>query len=377
MLNIFKTKTQIKNPYFIFTIPKKTFYEKKSIYPNKTKTKKLYNNNEEKNKNFNTNNNYTNKEKTQITYSNLSNEIVHETETSIIYAELPELDHIDNSNPLSEYHKSMEYEDLIFKIAGQENQIAIVDILPGKIIKSESAKLMYMTDGVEMNTSAAGGFFSSIKRRLTGGTIFMTEFTYNFPTGIGRVGFGESYPSKILPIRLNKYGGEIICQKGAFICGSPDTDIQLHTTNWRTGFLGGEGFILQKITGNGICLIKAGGSIIKRQLRDKEKLKIKPGLVIAFENTVNFAIETIGGFNMQTVKNSIGAGTLILATLTGPGTIYIQTMDFDNLVNEISKRLPSRGSSYRSSSGSSKVESSEENDDVENDDVEDVESEEK
>jgi uncharacterized protein (TIGR00266 family) len=346
-----QTKSKLKLNFKLFNFPNKNFCFKKSIYPNKKNTKKLYNTN---NNNDNNINNYNNSnEEVQITENknpqtfttndfNNSNDIIQITEDSIIYSTHPDLDHIDNSDPLSEYNKSLEGEEFIFQIAGQENQIAIIDIYPGKKIKSESAKIMYMTDGVDMTTSASGGFTSAFKRLFTGGTILMTEFSFNFSKGFGRVGFGEPFPSKILPIRLNNIGGEIICQKGAFICGSPDIEIEVFRTNLKTAIFGGEGLFLQKIMGNGTCLIKAGGSIIKRTLREKEKLKIRPGLIIAFETSVNYTIEYIGGVNM------FGTGSIFFATLTGPGNIYIQTMDFDNMVDEIIKRIPSRRSTSSS-----------------------------
>ena len=293
--------------------------------------------------------------------SDVSNDIVLETDTSIIYSSQPKMDSIHHDN--TDYGKSRENEELIFTIAGQENQIAIIDIYPGKVVRSESAKLLYMTDGINMQTSAAGGLSGTFSRFLTGASFFMTEYSYSYDKGYGRIGFGESFPSKILPIRLSDYGGRIICQKGAFICGTPDVQIETHTLGLSTGLLGGEGIFLQKLTGNGTCLIKAGGSLIKRTLRAKEKLKLTPGLIICYEESVTYEKELVtGGSGFNRIKNMIGAGSILFATLTGPGDIYIQTMHFDNLVEEISARIPSRssskgGSGSYSSSNSSKGDS--------------------
>lgn len=260
-----------------------------------------------------------------------------------VYHDHPATDIIKSSN--SFYRKSLPDEELKYIIEGEENQIALVDIYPGKHIVSESARFLYMTDGVELTTTTGkSGWSGSFQRLFTGSSVFLTEFRYNFDKGFGRIGFSENFPSKIIPIRLNEYGGEIICQKKAFVCGTPDINIEISfTKKFSTGFFGGEGWVLQKITGNGTCLVQAGGAIIKRKLREGERIKVSPGNLVCMEKTVLFDIEYVGS-----MKNIFGAGSLFYTVLTGPGDIFLQTMSFDNLMGEIVSRVPTRSGSTAS-----------------------------
>jgi uncharacterized protein (AIM24 family) len=257
----------------------------------------------------------------------------------IIYHEHPHDEFITPEK--TKYRQNNDNELLKFKIYGEENHVAIVDLYPNSSIKSGSSKVVYMTNGVELESNV-GGMMSGIKRMFTGSSLMMSHYTYSLPTGYGRVAFSEDLPSKIIPVRLSDYGGEIICQKGAFVCGTPDIEIKIETVKSAgIGLFGGEGFILQKITGgpNSTALIKAGGSLIKKRLRPGEKIKIRPGLIVMRECSVDYDIQYVGS-----IKNVFGAGSLFFATLTGPGDVYVQTMDIDAFISEVVSRVNKRDS---------------------------------
>jgi uncharacterized protein (TIGR00266 family) len=281
-----------------------------------------------------------------------------------VYFDHPKIDVIRNDDP--DYNRSRPNEELIYTIEGLENQLAVIDIYPGKVVKSETAKLVYFTEGIDISTSTGGGFFSGLTRLFTGSSFFITEYKYRYDRGFGRIAFAESYPSKMIPIRFRDYPDGIICQKGAFVCGTTDVQIEIsYTQKISTGFFGGEGFVLQKLSGTGSCILKAGGTLIKRSLRHNEKIKITPGIIVYFSPSVKYNIEYVGN-----VRNIFGAGSLFYASLTGPGDVFLQTMSFDKLVEEIQYRLPARSSRTSSSSSSSSThhsESSDQNTDVSND----------
>lgn len=234
-----------------------------------------------------------------------------------------------------EYRRNHPNESLKFNIYGEENHMAVVDIHPNKSIRSGSSKVVYMTNGVEIESNV-GGFMSGIKRMVGGSSVLFPEYKYSLNSGYGRVAFAEDMPSKIIPIRLGDHGGEIICQRGAFVCGTPDVEITFEMVkNLSVGVFGGEGLFVQKIKGgnDSTVLIKAGGSLIKKILRDGEKIKIRPGLIVMRQASVNFDIQYVGS-----IKNIVGAGSIFFATLTGPGEIYIQTMDIDSFISEVASK---------------------------------------
>jgi len=278
--------------------------------------------------------------------------ILYEDDKEIVYEDHPIYESIEITD--RDYRESRKNEKLRFKISGLESQVAIIDIYPGQKIKSETDKVIYMTSGIEMST-IIGGFMSSFKRLFTGSTLFMSEYFFKYTKGFGRVAFAENFPSKIIPLRFSDYNGSIICQKGAFLCGTDDVEIDLEfTKKFKTSLFGGD-YILQKLKGTGTCLIHAGGSIIKRRLRDKEKIKVSIGLIVCFESSVHYEKEFI-----LNVKNMIGAGSLVFATLTGPGDVFMQTMHFEDLVNEIVDNI-NTGSTLRHERGGETISKAAEN----------------
>lgn len=246
-----------------------------------------------------------------------------------------------------------------FKIIGHETHIIEIDLAPEQTVRAEPGSLVYLTHGVEMTTHAAGGIVAGITRLLADGTIFLTDFTFKGNSGFGRLVLGADYPAKLHPLRLDELG-PMICQKGAFLVGSPEIEVTLEfTKRFGIGFFGGEGFILQRVSGSGTAVVKVGGALIKRVLRPGEQLKMSSGSLVAFQPSVSFDIQRVGG-----LKNIFFGGEgLFLATLTGPGTVLLQGLPFDRLVSALASKLPSRGgfggSSSRSGSSSSKDEAEE------------------
>ncbi|KDO35638.1 hypothetical protein SPRG_00482 [Saprolegnia parasitica CBS 223.65] len=225
------------------------------------------------------------------------------------------------------------------RIEGSESQIVHIDIGPKQKLRTESGAMIYMTDGVEMDTTTAGGFRQGLTRMVTGQNFFVTEYTYK-GSSKGTVAMGTSVPSKILHMRLDDFGGSLICQKGAFLCGSHTIGIEMEfTKNFGAGFFGGEGFILQRLNGPGDAFISANGALIERTLAPGEVLRISSGCLVAFEPSVHFDISRVGG-----VKNVLFSGTgLFVTTLTGPGRVYLQGLPFDRMVGEIASRIPGGG----------------------------------
>ncbi|MCK5215736.1 MAG: TIGR00266 family protein [Candidatus Omnitrophica bacterium] len=218
-----------------------------------------------------------------------------------------------------------------YKIFGDDMQIVEIELDPHEGVRAEAGAMMYMEDGIEMQTSTGGGMFKGFKRMITGESFFITTFMYN-GKGKGRVAFGAPYPGKIIPLDLDQLEGAFLCQKDAFLCAANGVEIEVaFTKRFGVGLFGGEGFILQKLTGNGLACIHAGGTIIKKELKEGERLRVDTGCLVAFSPTVNYDIEFVGGF-----KNSIFGGEgLFFAQLTGPGLVYLQSLPFSRLADRI------------------------------------------
>jgi uncharacterized protein (TIGR00266 family) len=174
--------------------------------------------------------------------------------------------------------------DQAAQIRGKESQIAVIELEPGQVLRAESGAMMYMTDGVEMSTTTGGGLSSGFQRMLTGQNFFISDYTYSGPPGTkGVVALGTDFPSKIVRLNVNELGGKIVCQKGALLCASHTVNIEMEfTKNFKSGFFGGEGFVLQKLTGDGDVFVKAGGTLIRRDLKEGETLRASSGCLVAF-----------------------------------------------------------------------------------------------
>jgi len=218
-----------------------------------------------------------------------------------------------------------------YKIHGNDMQLVEIELDPGEGVRAEAGAMTFMEKGVEMQTSASGGLFGGFKRMVTGESFFITTFLNN-SSSISHVGFAAPYPGKIIPIDLKDYNSKFICQKDSYLCSANGIEIGIELTKKiGTGFFGGEGFILQKLTGDGLAFIHAGGTIIKKELGPNDEIKVDTGCIVGFEDSVSYDIKFIGGF-----KNALfGKEGLFLATLRGPGIAYIQSLPISKLSERI------------------------------------------
>ena len=231
--------------------------------------------------------------------------------------------------------------DIASSIEGKESQIVTIRLEPNQVLRAESGAMMYMTQGVNMTTTTGGGLSAGFQRLLTGQNIFISDYTYDGSAGsYGYVALGTDFPSKIVRLALAEYGGKIVCQKGALLCASHTVDITVEfTKKFTTGLVGGEGFVLQGLTGTGDVLIKAGGTLIRKNLRHDEILRVSSGCLVGFQSGVEYDIQMISGY-----KNVIFGGEgLFMTTLTGPGTVWLQGQPPQRMISEIARRVPSGG----------------------------------
>ncbi len=218
-----------------------------------------------------------------------------------------------------------------YKIHGNDMQVVEIILDPGEAVRAEAGAMMFMEDGIEMQTSTGGGLLKGLKRMVTGESFFITSFQ-NSGSGKKSVAFGAPYPGKIIPIDLSREGGTFLCQKDAFLCAAQGIEIEVaFTKRFGAGLFGGEGFILQKLVGDGLAFVHAGGAIIERELSEGETLKVDTGCLVALAPTVDYDIQFVGGF-----KNALFGGEgLFLARLTGPGKVFLQGLPFSRLADRI------------------------------------------
>lgn len=238
-----------------------------------------------------------------------------------------------------------------FKIVGEEMQFVEITLDPGEATVSEAGALFYMDAGIEMRTIFGDGSkklkesfmdkaLSAGKRVLTGESLAMTEFSNMNPNARQVVAFAAPYPGQIIPMDLNQYGGKIICQRDAFLAAAKGVKLGIEfQKKIGVGLFGGEGFILQSLTGDGLGFVHAGGCVISRKLAPGETLKLDTGCVVAFEPSVSYNIEMVKGISNM----FLGGEGLFMATLTGPGTIWIQSLPFSRLAGKIYSAAPQMG----------------------------------
>ena len=257
---------------------------------------------------------------------------------------------------LPEYNNRNAHE-IDYRIYGEEMQYVEIELDPDEAVIAESGSFMMMDDGIKMDTIFGDGsekdkgFLGKIlgagKRILTGESLFMTAF-YNNLTGKRNVSFASPYPGKIIPIDLNEFRGKFICQKDAFLCAAKGVSVGIEfSKKLGRGLFGGEGFIMQKLEGDGMAFVHAGGTMAEKTLQAGETLRVDTGCLVGFTQGVDYDIEFIGG-----IKNSIFGGEgLFFAKLQGPGKVYIQSLPFSRLAGRVLASAPR-------SSGSSKGEGS-------------------
>lgn len=221
-------------------------------------------------------------------------------------------------------------DELTYTVIGDDLQVVEVELDSGEAARGEIGAMMYMDEGIQMQTST-GGIFKGLKRMLTGENFFISSFKNRADTA-RKVGFGAAYPGKVIPIDLSRKNGSFLCQKDAFLCAGMGVEIKVSfTKRFGTGFFGGEGFVLQRLKGDGTAFIHAGGTCIKRELAKGEKLRVDSGCLVGLAESVDYNIKFVGGF-----KNTLFGGEgIFLAQLEGPGTVYIQSLPFSRLVDRI------------------------------------------
>lgn len=234
-------------------------------------------------------------------------------------------------------------DDIEYQITGDDMQFLEVELDPGEMVIAEAGGMMYMTEGVEMQTQFGDpsrqqrGFLDKLltagKRVLTGESMFMTTFTGKGP-GKVRVAFAAPYPGKIIPMDLTQLGGELLCQKDAFLCAARGVTVGIaFTKKIGAGLFGGEGFILQKLAGDGLAFVHAGGTICQRRLAARETLRVDTGCIVAFQPSVAYDIKFVGG-----IKNTLFGGEgLFFAALTGPGDVWLQSLPFSRLADRLGR----------------------------------------
>jgi uncharacterized protein (TIGR00266 family) len=218
-----------------------------------------------------------------------------------------------------------------YKIFGDDMQMVEVELDPGEAVRGEVGAMLYMEQGIVMQTSTGGGLFNGFKRMVTGESFFITSF-FNNGAARSRMGFAAPYPGKIIPLDLSLHGGRFLCQKDAFLCAARGIEIQVaFTKRMGAGFFGGEGFILQRLEGDGLAFMHAGGTIIERVMAPGESLRVDTGCLVGFDESIEYNIQFVGGF-----KNALFGGEgLFLACVTGPGTVYLQTLPLARLADRM------------------------------------------
>ena len=243
----------------------------------------------------------------------------------------------------------MNSHEIDYRIYGEEMQYVEIELDPQEAVVAEAGSFMMMDTDIQMDTifgdgsnqdsGVLGKLFSAGKRILTGESLFMTAFL-NTSMNKKQVSFASPYPGKIVPIDLSQKGGRFICQKDAFLCAAKGVSVGIEfSKRLGRGLFGGEGFIMQKLEGDGMAFVHAGGTLARKELKAGEVLKVDTGCIVGFTKDVDYDIEFVGG-----IKNTIFGGEgLFFATLRGPGVVYIQSLPFSRLAGRVWAAAPKGG----------------------------------
>jgi uncharacterized protein (TIGR00266 family) len=244
--------------------------------------------------------------------------------------------------------------EIDYKIVGEDLQFVEVELDPGESVVAEAGVMMYMTPGIEMETifgdgsgqqqsGIMGALLGAGKRILTGESLFMTVFTAKGGRK-ERVAFAAPYPGRIIPVDLGKAGGELICQKDSFLCAAKGVSIGIaFQKRIGVGLFGGEGFIMQRLQGDGLCFVHAGGMLTTMELQPGEMLRVDTGCLVALQPSVTYDIQFVGK-----IKTALFGGEgIFFASLTGPGKVWLQSLPFSRLADRIYKAAPQTGGSRK------------------------------
>jgi uncharacterized protein (TIGR00266 family) len=236
--------------------------------------------------------------------------------------------------------------EIDFKVYGDDMQFVEVELDPAEAVVAEAGGMMFMEDGIQMETifgdgsQQSSGLLGTLvgagKRLLTGESLFMTVF-YNRGQGKKKIAFGAPYPGKIIPVHLTEVGGELLAQKDSFLCAAKGVSVGIALTKrLGSGFFGGEGFILQRLQGDGLAFIHAGGTIHAKDLGPNDVLRVDTGCIVAFQATIDYDIQFVGG-----IKSALFGGEgLFFATLRGPGRVWLQSLPLSRLAGRIVAAVP-------------------------------------
>jgi uncharacterized protein (TIGR00266 family) len=245
----------------------------------------------------------------------------------------------------------MTMHEIDYKIFGDDMQYVEVELDPMEAAVAEAGGMMYMEDGIQMETifgdgsqqssGLLGALLGAGKRLLTGESLFMTVFQ-NQGQGKKRIAFGAPYPGKIIPVHLGQLGGELLAQKDSFLCAAKGVSIGIaFTKRFGAGLFGGEGFILERLQGDGLAFVHAGGTIHQRDLAPGETIRVDTGCIVAFQPTVDYDIQYVGK-----IKSALFGGEgVFFATLRGPGRIWLQSLPLSRLAGRIYAAAPQQGGS--------------------------------
>ena len=250
----------------------------------------------------------------------------------------------------------MPSDSIDYRLIGDDLQAVVVTLDPGEAVVAEAGAMMYMEDGIRMATTldttgrqagVFGKLLSGAKRVLAGDSFFVTLFG-NEAAARRDVAFAAPYPGKIFPLQLREWGGTVLAQKDSFLCAARGTDVTIaFTRRIGAGFFGGEGFILQKLVGDGLAFLHASGTLVERRLAAGEGLRVDTGCLVAFEPSVSYDIETVPG-----IKTALFGGEgLFFVRLTGPGRVVLQTLPFSRLADRIIAAAPRAGGARREEGG--------------------------
>jgi uncharacterized protein (TIGR00266 family) len=239
--------------------------------------------------------------------------------------------------------------EIDYRIFGEEMQCVEIELDPNETVMAEAGAFMYKEAAIQMQTifgdgsDSDSGFMGKLlsagKRMLTGAGLFMTGFTHT-GTGKAHVAFAAPYPGKIIPLDLEQLGGKVVCQKDAFLCAAKGVSVGIEfQKRLGTGLFGGEGFIMEKLEGDGLAFMHAGGHIIERELTPGEVLHIDTGCVVAYTKDVDFDVQMIGG-----IRNTLFGGEgFFFAVLRGPGKVWLQTLPISRLASRMYQYAPQTG----------------------------------
>lgn len=250
--------------------------------------------------------------------------------------------------------------EIDYQIVGEEMQFVEIELDPGESAVAEAGSMMYMSDEVAMSTvfgdgsvkQETEGFMGKLlgagKRLITGESLFTTVFTHSGAAGKKHVAFASPYPGKIIPLHLKEIGGQLICQKDAFLAAAKGVSIGIHfQKKLGVGLFGGEGFIMEKLEGDGWVFVHAGGTIVEKELKPGEMMRVDTGCLVAIIPSVNYDIEYVGN-----VKSAIFGGEgFFFATLRGPGRVWLQSLPFSRLAGRVYQAMP-KGGGKRTGEGS-------------------------